>query len=164
MCRYRGPVDLLTAWHEASTSGLGSVDVWDAHTHTGVNDPDGVVGTAQRLLRQLDGAGHRGAVVMTNREPAGYPVANDRILAEAMASDGRLIPFCRVDPRVGGAAVAELRRCIDVGFAGCKFHPRGENFSLALPVVDELVGIAAEVGMPILVHAGRGIPRLGDDV
>jgi hypothetical protein len=101
---------------------------------------------------------------MTSQEPAGYPDANDRILAEARAADGRLIPFCRVDPTLGGEAVAELERCIGLGFRGLKLHPRGENFSLALSVVGDLAGVAAGAGLPILIHAGRGIPRLGDDV
>ena len=101
---------------------------------------------------------------MTSQEPAGYPEANDRILAEAEAAGGRLIPFCRVDPTLGAPAVSELERCIDLGFRGLKLHPRGENFSLALPIVDELAGVAADAGLPVLVPAGRGIPRLGDDV
>lgn len=157
-------MDLLTAWHDASMEGLPDLDVWDAHTHTGANDPDGVVGTARALLVQLDEAGHRGAVVMTSQEPHGYPPANDRILREAVEADGRIIPFCRVDPTLGAAALAELERCIELGFRGLKLHPRGENFSLALPIVGELAGMAAAEGLPVLIHAGRGIPRLGDDV
>lgn len=145
-------------------SELPGPDIWDAHTHTGANDPDGVVGTAPDLLAALDAAGHRGAVVMTSQEPRGYREANDRILAETRAADGRLIPFCRVDPTVGDGAVAELERCIGLGFRGLKLHPRGENFSLALPVVADLASVAARAGLPILIHAGRGIPRLGDDV
>ena len=31
-------------------------------------------------------------------EPDGYPQANDRVLAESEASDGRLVAFCRLDP------------------------------------------------------------------
>ncbi len=157
-------MDLLSAWYDASTAALPEVDIWDAHTHTGANDPDGVVGTADRLLDLLADAGHRGAVVMTSQEPGGYPPANDRILAEAEASGGRLIPFCRVDPTLGSDAVAELERSVTAGFRGLKLHPRGENFSLALPVVSDLSRIAVEAGYPILIHAGRGIPRLGDDV
>lgn len=157
-------MDLLTAWYEASTAGLGDMDVWDAHTHTGSNDPDGVVGTAPALLDALDDAGHTGAVVMPSVEPGGYPPANDRVLAEAAEADGRLIPFCRVDPKLGREALVELERCTRLGFAGIKLHPRGENFSLALPIMRDVAALAADAGWPILIHAGRGIPSLVDDV
>lgn len=158
-------MDLLTAWFDASTSTMPSdLDVWDAHTHTGVNDPDGVVGTAEGLLDALDRAGHRGAVVMSSREPGGYPQANDRVLAEAEASGGRLVPFLRVDPRLGDAAVEELDRCIAAGLRGLKLHPRGENFSFALPVVDDIAARVAEARIPMLIHSGRGIPPLARDL
>ena len=69
----------LDEWHTAALSLLpeGS-PVWDGHTHTGVRDPDGVAGTPQSLLEKLSVAGHAGAAVMTNQDPDGYRVANDR--------------------------------------------------------------------------------------
>jgi predicted TIM-barrel fold metal-dependent hydrolase len=158
-------MDLLTRWYTASTAHLpAGLDIWDAHTHTGENDPDGFIGTASGNLELLDAAGHRGAVVMASQEPKGYPLANDRIAAESAAADGRLLPFLRIDPKLGSDAVAEMERCIGLGFVGVKLHPRGENFSLALGVMSEIAASAAEAGVPILIHAGRGIPTLGDDV
>ena len=165
-CRsYRGVMDLLTVWFDASTDGLpDDLVVWDAHAHTGSNDPDGVVGTAEGLLDALDQAGHQGSVVMSSREPAGYRHANDRVLAEAKASAGRLVPFLRIDPRRGDDAVEELDRCIAAGFRGLKLHPRGENFSFALPVMDDIAARVAQARIPMLIHAGRGIPPLAEDI
>ena len=158
-------MDLLTRWYTASTAHLPDhLDVWDAHTHTGEDDPDGFVGTARGNLELLDAAGHRGAVVMASQEPKGYPPANDRIAAECGEAAGRLLPFLRIDPKLGSDAVAEMERCIRLGFVGVKLHPRGENFSLALGVMSDIASIAADAGVPILIHAGRGIPALGDDV
>lgn len=140
------------------------IEIWDAHTHTGSNDPDGVIGDSRHLLTRLDEAGHSGAVIMTSRDPGGYREPNDRIQAEATASEGRLLPFVRIDPRTGDEAITELERCIDAGFVGLKLHPRGEQFSMADPVVHRAATLVAEAGLPILVHAGRGIPSLGRDV
>ncbi len=145
---------LLLPWLEA----LPSFDYFDAHTHTGANDPDGFGVTAAELLGALSLVDGR-AVVFTMHEPDGYAAANDRVIVEAEASDGRLVPFCRVDPNVD--AVAEAERCLARGARGVKLHPRAERFTLDHPEVDRLCALANERRLPILVHAGRGIPALG---
>jgi hypothetical protein len=146
--------ELLMPWVEA----LPAFDYFDAHTHTGANDPDGFGITADQLLAALDLVNAR-AVFFTMHEPDGYSDANDRVLAEAEASGGRLVPFCRVDPNADGAAEAE--RCLARGARGIKLHPRAERFTLDHPEVERLFAIADERRLPILVHAGRGIPALG---
>lgn len=157
-------MDLVSRWHDASKQLLPEgTEVWDSHTHAGHNDPDGVVGTVPRLLEKLDEAGHAGAVLITSQEPTGYPAANDRILKEAANANGRLIPYLRVDPRLGTDAVAEAERSLSLGARGIKMHPRGEQFSLADPTVYDIGRVAAAHGVPIMFHAGRGIPALGDD-
>jgi hypothetical protein len=94
-------------------------------------------------------------------EPDGYPAANDRVLAAAAESGGRLVAFCRVDPRAD--PVAEARRCLDAGAKGIKLHPRAERFTLSEPAVRDIVALAHERRVPVLIHAGRGIPALGQD-
>jgi hypothetical protein len=146
--------DLLMPWLEA----LPRVDVFDAHTHTGANDPDGFGATAEELLEALALVDGR-AVVFTMHEPGGYPAANDRVIAEAGASGGRLVPFCRLDPEAG--AVAEAERCLERGARGIKLHPRAERFTLDHPEIERVFALADERRLPIVVHAGRGIPALG---
>jgi predicted TIM-barrel fold metal-dependent hydrolase len=135
---------------------------FDAHTHTGQDDPDGVTATVDELLGALDRAGHERAVVFTTAEPGGYPPANDRVLAEAEGSGGRLVAFCRVDPNTDDPA-AEAVRCLDRGAAGIKLHPRSDAFVLSHRGVEALAALADERAVPILIHAGRGIPALGTD-
>jgi len=137
---------------------LPPVTLFDAHTHIGVNDPDGFKCTEQELLDTLAFTGSR-AVVFPMHEPDGYPRANDRVLAAAAASGGRLVAFCRVDPRA--EPVAEIRRCIAAGARGIKLHPRAERFNLDEPAVRDIVAVAEEEHLPVLIHAGRGIPALG---
>ena len=93
------------------------------------------------------------------QEPDGYREANDLVIAVAAESDGALVPYCRVDPHSG--AVAEARRALDAGARGIKLHPRAERFTLDVPAVRELVAIAHERRLPVMIHAGRGIPALG---
>jgi uncharacterized protein len=99
--------------------------------------------------------------VFPMHEPAGYPPANDRVMEAAAGSDGRLVAYCRVDPH--DDALAEAHRCLDAGARGIKLHPRAEQFTLSIPVVRELVALAHERRVPVLIHAGRGIPALGRD-
>jgi len=141
-------------WVEA----LPGFDYFDAHTHTGENDPDGFGASAGELLDALALVNAR-AVVFTMHEPGGYTEANDRVIAEAEASEGRLVPFCRVDPNADGAAEAE--RALARGARGIKLHPRAERFTLDHPEVHRLCALASERRLPIIVHAGRGIPALG---
>ena len=153
---------ILAGWHELAAAQLPpSTSVWDAHTHTGDTDPDGFVNTPDALLAALDRADHAGAVVTTSADPLGYRLHNDRILDEAGQSDGRLIPFLRVDPN-DASAVAETERSLDAGHRGIKLHPRSEDFSLGHSVVGEIAALAATKRVPLLIHAGRGMDSLGD--
>jgi uncharacterized protein len=155
--------DLLRPWHDAVVGALPPLRSFDAHTHTGSNDPDGFRCSPEQLLEGLGEIGAR-AAVFTMHEPDGYPPANDRILEEARASDGVLVPYCRLDPRIGGAEAArEAERCLDAGARGIKLHPRAEQFRLEEPETEPLFAVANERGVPVLVHAGRGIPALGAD-
>jgi predicted TIM-barrel fold metal-dependent hydrolase len=135
------------------------IELFDAHTHLGENDPDGMKQTPAELFAMLRGSGARGAFSFPFHEPDGYPPANDAVIAAAADSDGLLIPFCRVDPH--DSPVAEARRCLDAGARGIKLHPRAEEFTLDHPNVRPVVELAHERSLPVLIHAGRGIPALG---
>jgi len=142
--------DLLRPWHsELVATGAGAAP-FDVHTHTGSNDPDGFRCRAPELIAALELAGAR-AAVFTMHEPTGYREANDRVLAEAAASGGRLAPFCRIDPRRLG--VAEASRCADLGARGIKLHPRAEGFALDEAAVWDVFAVAQDRRLPVLVHA-----------
>ena len=150
---------LVQPWHELVLEQVPGAELFDAHTHLGQNDPDGMSQTPEQLLATLDSAHARGAFVFPMHEPDGYPPANDAVLESARQSNGRLIPFCRVNPHDG--ALAEAKRCLDAGARGIKLHPRAEQFTLEHPAVKSLVALADDGGLPVLIHAGRGIPALG---
>jgi hypothetical protein len=82
------------------------------------------------------------------------------VIAAAAGSGGRFVAFCRVDPNAGDA-VGEAARALDAGARGIKRHPRAEGFSLDEPEVRRVFELAHERRVPVLIHAGRGIPALG---
>jgi predicted TIM-barrel fold metal-dependent hydrolase len=137
-------------------------EVIDAHTHLGL-DEDGRSLTPAQLLSQLDDAGARRACVFPlhdpERKPA-YSLPNDRVLEWARASEGRLAPFCRLDPTED--PLGEAERCLAAGARGIKLHPRAQDFVFDGGEMDGVFGLAEEAAVPILIHAGRGLPPLAD--
>ena len=150
----------LRPWLERLLRDTGPLDFYDAHTHIGSNDPDGYKQTLEELIAAL-GPDVRRAVVFPMHEPDGYAAANDAVLAAAAAQPERLVAFCRVSPH--DSPLVEARRALDAGARGIKLHPRAERFGMDEPVVAELVALAHERRLPVLIHAGRGIPALGQN-
>ena len=151
--------ELLEPWADVVLEKVPGLELFDAHTHIGSHDPDGMRQSPEELLTLLRLARARGAFVFPMHEPEGYPPANDEVLEVARASDGVLVPFCRVNPHED--PVTEARRCLDGGARGIKLHPRAEQFTLDHPAVRSIVALADERTLPVLIHAGRGIPALG---
>ena len=151
--------ELVEPWFSCLLSRVPGLHIFDCHTHLG-SDPDGSRLTAGELRRALDVIDAR-AVVFPLATTGGYRAANDLALAAAEAADGQLVAFCRVDPRTDGSA--EVERSLKRGAAGIKLHPRAERFLLGDPAVRRVFALANERRVPVIVHAGRGIPSLGRD-
>ncbi len=137
-------------------------EVIDAHTHLGL-DEDGRSLTLAQLLSQLDDAGARRACVFPLHDPERHPayrLPNDRVINWAGESDGRLVPFCRLDPAEG--PLAESERCLAAGARGIKLHPRAQDFVFDGRDMDDVFDLAESAGVPILIHAGRGLPPLAE--
>ncbi len=139
-------------------------EIFDAHTHVG-DDIDGFYSRRDGLLEFLDRAGASGAFTFCLDEPDREPcftAANDRTMSDAAASDGRLLPFVRLD--LEDHPVEEARRVLDIGARGIKLHPRAQRFSVGDDRLDPVFALSAEYGVPILIHAGRGMPKIADDL
>src|SRR5437588_3329044 len=93
---------------------------------------------------------------------AGFRAPNDRTLEHAERSGGRLIPFVRLD--LGESPIEEARRCLERGARGIKLHPRAQRFLLNDERLAPVFAIASEWRVPILIHGGRGLPPIADDL
>jgi uncharacterized protein len=137
-------------------------EIVDVHTHLGV-DEDGRSLAPDALLRQMDRCGIARSCVFPLHDPdrlPAYRIPNDRVLEWAAEHPDRFVPFCRLDPADGAAEEAE--RCLRLGARGIKLHPRAQAFDFDRGVTDRVFGLAAEAGVPVLVHAGRGMPPIAD--
>jgi predicted TIM-barrel fold metal-dependent hydrolase len=137
-------------------------DIFDAHLHLG-NDIDGMVGDYDQLEATMAQYGISRAFMFCLDEPdrhPGFTAANDRTLAFAERSGGRLIPFVRLD--LDESPIEEARRCLDAGARGIKLHPRAQRFTATDERLAPVFEIAAERRVPILIHGGRGLPPIAD--
>jgi uncharacterized protein len=137
-------------------------DIVDAHTHLG-HDIDGMVGMLDQLLEIMVSHGISRANVFCldehDRIPA-FRAGNDRTLDFAARSEGRLIPFVRLD--LTESPIEEATRCLDLGARGIKLHPRAQKFQLNDTRLAPVFALAAERRVPILIHGGRGLPPIAD--
>jgi uncharacterized protein len=138
--------------------------VFDAHVHLGT-DIDGFVGIQDELESIMDRFAIDRAFMFCLDEPDRHPAfraANDRTLAYAERSEGRFIPFVRLDLAEG--PVEEAERCLDLGARGIKLHPRAQGFLLNDERLDPIFALAAERRVPILIHGGRGLPPIANEL
>jgi uncharacterized protein len=135
-------------------------EIFDAHLHLGT-DIDGMVGDYDQLEEIMERYGISRAFMFCLDEPDRHPAfraANDRTLAFAERSAGRLIPFVRLD--LNETPIEEARRCLDAGARGIKLHPRAQKFTATDERLAPVFEIAAERRVPILIHGGRGLPPI----
>src|SRR5213082_1119871 len=155
----------MQAWEQELRRELpADPDIFDAHVHLGT-DIDGFRGDYEELERIQQRFGVSRAFVFCLDEPDRHPAfraANNRTLEFAERSGGRLIPFVRLD--LGESPIEEATRCLDRGARGIKLHPRAQGFLLNDERLAPVFALASERNVPILIHGGRGLPPIADDL
>ena len=155
--------ELVSAWDDELHRLLpDGTDIFDAHLHLG-HDIDGMVGDYDGLEQLMSRYGISRAFMFCLDEPdrhPGFSAANDRTLAFAERSNGRLIPFVRLD--LNESPLEEARRCLDAGARGIKLHPRAQKFDAGDERLAPIFELSAEHHVPILIHGGRGLPPIAD--
>jgi predicted TIM-barrel fold metal-dependent hydrolase len=139
-------------------------ELFDAHVHLGT-DIDGMIGDFDELVGIQERHGISGAFMFCLDEPDRHPAftaANDRTLAYAERSEGRFVPFVRLD--LGERPIEEAERCLAAGARGIKLHPRAQKFLLNDERLAPVFELAADRRVPILIHGGRGLPPIADSL
>ena len=156
---------LMNQWDDELRKELpGDADIFDAHTHLGT-DIDGMVGVYEDLERGMDKYGISRCFMFCLDEPdrhPGFRAGNDRTLEFAQRSQGRMIPFVRLD--LSEDPIGEATRVLDLGARGIKLHPRAQKFLLNDERLSPIFEVAADRKVPILIHGGRGLPPIADDL
>ena len=155
--------ELLASYEEELRLELPEgVELFDAHVHLG-NDIDGFQGVYEELERICDRFSFSRTFMFCMDEPdrqPGFRAPNDRTLEYGRRSEGRFIPFVRLD--LSEDPIGEATRCLDRGARGIKLHPRAQRFLLNDERLAPVFALAAERQVPILIHGGRGLPPIAD--
>jgi uncharacterized protein len=149
---------------ELFTSLPPEAEIFDAHVHLG-HDIDGFSGSYDDLMALNERYGISRCFMFCLDEPDRHPAfraANDRTLAYAERSGGKLIPFVRLD--LAEQPIEEATRCLDLGARGIKLHPRAQRFLLNDERLAPVFALAAERRVPILIHGGRGLPPIASEL
>jgi predicted TIM-barrel fold metal-dependent hydrolase len=156
---------LVAEFDEALRQELpADAEIFDVHVHLG-KDIDGMRAEYDELVRFMDRYGISRCFMFCLDEPDRHPAfraANDRTLAFAERSAGRMIPFVRLD--LGEDPIDEATRCLDRGARGIKLHPRAQRFLLNDDRLDPVFALAADRRVPILIHGGRGLPPIATEL
>ena len=156
---------LMAQWDDELRRELPEgADIFDAHTHLGT-DIDGMVGIYDDLERGMDKYGISRCFMFCLDEPdrhPGFRAGNDRTLEFGKRSKGRMIPFVRLD--LAEDPIGEATRMLDRGAKGIKLHPRAQKFLLNDERLSPIFELAADRKVPILIHGGRGLPPIADDL
>src|SRR5829696_7055544 len=152
--------DNLMPWVEMLHRDVDDLCLYDAHVHIGLEDPAGLLATAEQAIEALEAVDSR-ALIFPLKEPGGYREPNRRMLELVEAHPDRLCALCRLDP--ADDPLGEAERCLDTGAVGLKLHPRGEGFDIADRRLDDVFALADERRLPIMVHAGVGDAEIGPE-
>jgi predicted TIM-barrel fold metal-dependent hydrolase len=150
---------------EDGAADLPRTGVIDAHVHLGT-DADGHRLEAVALLDDLDRWRIDAAVCFPANEPGDdgrFTAANAAVTDAARVSQGRIVPFCRVDPLAGDAAGA-MERAAAGGARGLKLHPVAQRLRPEGPEVVATVADATARGWPVTIHAGFGARPLAGPI
>ncbi len=125
------------------------------------SNPKASLASADDLLASMDEAGIDKSVVVNFawQDVALCRQTNDYILESAAASNGRLLPFCIVQPAAGDEARTEVERCARAGALGIgELRPDDQGYDLAAsPEADLLIWAAKTHGLALLFHVSEPV-------
>jgi predicted TIM-barrel fold metal-dependent hydrolase len=153
-----GAMASIWSWVQAKIPA--GVEVFDAHAHIGA-DVDGRTMTADGMRDRMDAAGVERSIVFPLNDPNArddYSGPNDVVWSAYEEHPSAFVPFFRLNPHLDYDG--EFARCVERGFLGLKLHPVSQEFELDDPKVMRLLGMAAEVDLPVLIHTGFAMQRI----
>jgi predicted TIM-barrel fold metal-dependent hydrolase len=108
---------------------------------------------ADAMVRTMDRLGvARACVFSTLAVTSDMRGGNDLSLAAARAHPDRLLAYAAPDPNRHGEIEDELRRCLDAGAVGIKFHTQLHNYPFDGPNYEPAFALADRHHLPLISH------------
>jgi predicted TIM-barrel fold metal-dependent hydrolase len=125
----------------------------DVHAHAGPWFFATDVGAAELNLALMDRYGIDRQIVSASEAVTYDMAAGNRWMAEVLAVQPRLLGYVVINPNYLSEAAAELDRYAPAGrFVGIKIHTTYPAQPLTSVAVRRSLALAAEAGLPVLVH------------
>lgn len=124
------------------------------------SSPRARIATGDELLTEMDSAGVQAAVALgfAWQDADTCRRHNDYVLEAAAASNGRIIPFCTLNPALGESALREAERCARAGARGAgELRPDNQGYDLDGPDGELLVTAGRELGLVLLFHVSEPV-------
>jgi len=133
---------------------LSDLPVVDNHCHigpfAGFYQP---FADADSMVRTMDRIGvARACVFSTLAVTSDMRGGNDLSLAAARAHPDRLLAYAAPDPNRPEEVEGELRRCLDAGAVGIKFHTQLHNYPFDGPNYESAFALADRHRLPLISH------------
>lgn len=151
---------MAPVWSWVQQKIPAGVEVFDAHAHIGA-DIDGRTMTADGMHGRMRAAGVKKSIVFPLNDPNArddYSGPNEVVWNAYEEYPSLFVPFFRLNPHLDYDR--EFGRCVERGFMGLKLHPVSQQFELDDPRVVRLLGMAAEIDLPVLIHTGFAMQRV----
>jgi hypothetical protein len=125
----------------------------DVHAHAGPWFFSTDVGSVELNLALMDRYGIDRQIVSASEAVTYDMVSGNRWMAEVLDAQPRLLGYVVVNPNDLGAAARELEKYQPTGrFVGVKVHTTYPGHALMSSAVQDALALAAEAGLPVLVH------------
>jgi len=134
----------------------------DAHAHLGFDDVFDHDFTEAALIesQRVNGIGLTLVQPASAHDLGTVRILHDAIGALARRYPGRFRGIANPNPHLAASQyVGEVHRCIeDLGFVGVKMHPTAHAVNPVGRCGRRVFAAASELGVPVMVHTGAGIP------
>jgi predicted TIM-barrel fold metal-dependent hydrolase len=135
------------------------MEIIDAHAHLGKCNIFDLDVTFENLLNAMDANEVKTSLVQPFPGCEDPRKVHDRIAELSTQYPGRFYGIASINPHLGSECLKEIRRCVqELGFLGVKLHTIGHAVMPNSSDAVKLAELAAELGVPMLVHTGTGIP------
>jgi len=136
-----------------------AMKIVDSHAHLGTCNVFDLDVPFESLLGAMDANGVRTALVQPFPGCEDPVKLHDRIAEMKAHYPERFLGVASINPHLGDACLKEIRRCVeDLGFVGVKLHTIGHAVLPTSRDALRVFELANELGVPVLVHTGTGIP------
>jgi len=111
----------------------------------------------EKFSLYLKEAGIGKAVILPEISPITTGVVPNEYVLEFCQGNDTFVPFCTINPSLVGDPGKEFKRYIRMGARGLKLYPSYNYFYPNARELYPIYEVAAESGLPVLVHTGSSV-------